>query len=291
MTSNDVPDPKMTIKRSFEFELLLAVERLDGNRKLICREFQMSNPNLQYHLNKMKPLIQKTRMGRFTVLTLTDMGRTIKENLVGSRLGQLWRCHNLIVGFQIEDFGSFKFNPLKTVQMKNWTYHREVIKDSFGEWVIHIQENGLMKVYCPSIYHQNPNTAFGNMEDVSCRIVQTLRESYGMKIGLMRRIREGHKEAVGSEILGRLMKGSKSNGVWADSSTGTLRLEEEQTSDSIEKVLNLPDMIDRKLVPALEKIAERDEWLAKNLETHEKVLGGIMEAIQELRDAVKRMRK
>lgn len=282
MTSDDSSTAK-TIKNNFEFELLLNIERLGGNRKLICKEMNVSNSNLQYHLNRLKPLVQKIRMGRFSILQLTDMGKTIKENLGGSHAVELWRCHNLIVGFKISDMGSFKFNPSKTVQMRNWFYQEEKVRDSFGEWKVHIQSTGLLKVYCPSIYHQSDKEAFGNMEDVSCRIAQTFRESYSMGIGLMFRIRDGHKERVGSEILGRLMKGKKVNKVWADSSTGTLRLEESQSSNQIEDLLEMPSRIDALEKHLIEQTKIMDEF-SRNLKLH-------LEVLTEMKDALRRLGK
>ena len=278
MTLNDDSNTKMTIQKSFEFELLCQIEKTAGNRKVMCRNLKRSNSSLQYHLNRLRMagLIEQSRFGKFQILRLSDLGKTIKENLGRSQGTRIWRTHALILGFELDDMGSFRFNQMRVRQMNNWHYQEEVIKDSYGEWKVHVQSTGLLKIYCPPVYTENPSETFEALRNISKRIAEIFRESYGMKIGMLREIREGEKELVGSEALGKLFKGRKFNGVFANASTGSMRLEEKERDSGIEDLMKVPEL--------MEFIIKQQADFAKNLELH-------LQVLKELRDAVRELKK
>ena len=298
MTSDSMKETSSIVqkkksKKEFVFLLLSAVHEKGENIKGICEDFGRSRQNLAYHLKKMirLRLIEKTQSYPYSIYSLTPLGSRIKDfDEQSDTKKPLWRCHNLIVGFDIKDFGTFDFSKHKISQMRGWHFASETIKDSLGHWKVHIQSTGLLKIYCPEIYSENSGHAFGNMEDIAVRISQKYAEIYQMDIGLMKRIREGHKELVNSELLAKVFGKTKVGGVWIDSSTGTEWLEEEQTSHSLEELLNLPARIGS-LESHLIKQTEVMDNFTKQMELHLKVLGDIGTAITELKNTVKEMKK
>jgi len=286
-------DNKNRVKGDFLLLLLTEIEANGNNIKLVAENLKWSKQRLNYHLNtKLKKLglVQKTQSYPYAIYSLTPFGQRVKK-IIGQSdsLSTLWRCHGLIVGFDIKDFGNFSWEKRKLSSMKGWNYYKEKIKDSFGEWVIDIQSTGLLKIYCPEQYTENPDSSFGRMERLACKIAEKYAEVYGMKLGLLKQIREGHKELVNSELLGKLFGTAKIGDMWADASTGTLWLEEKQSSNSIESLLKLPERMEKVekiftelLVPSIEKQSESNVWLAENLAKHEQVLNKMLETLQKI---------
>lgn len=282
---------KEEIKKSQEEFLILILSQIEengDNLHEICRRLNRSPSNLAYHLRIMKEsgLIERVQSYPNAVYKLTEVGRTIKENKAyGDGTKPLYRCHALQIGFPIKDFGSFDFNQIRTRQVSGWKFVDEKVKDFYGKWNVRIQSTGLMIISCPEKVTDNVNSYFGAMYQVASRLGESYAESFKMKIGNMKIVRQGHKELIGSERIAKLLRPVKMKNIWIDTSqTNTPRLEENESSDSIERLMELPKTIDKKLIPAM-------EWMTKNIESHREVLQDISTAIKELRDAVREMKK
>jgi len=203
------------------------------------------------------------------------------------------------VGFEIKNFGNFSFKNRKVSHMRGWDYFKETIKDSIGEWGIHIQATGLLKVYCPEKYDQDPDKAFGELERIASNLAEKYAEVYGMKLGLLKRIREGEKELVNSELLGKLFGTAKIGDVWANASTGTMWLEEKQSSNSIEKLISLPELVTELLNNSVKqaetlksldgKLAPAINDLTAQIRLHLAVMEDMRVTMKEIREGIKKL--
>jgi DNA-binding HxlR family transcriptional regulator len=234
------------LKQKFLLLLLSGVEQQGNNLKALSESLNKTKQALNYHLKKLllAGFAERGQSFPFAIYSLTPLGARVKKILTQSdSVTQLWRVHNLIVGFEIKDFGNFSWKRRKISEMNNWHYTEETIKDSIGEWKIHIQSTGLLKIYCPARYGENPDLEFGVLERIASNLAEKYAETYGMKLGLLKQIREADKELVNSEVLGKLFGTTKVLGVYADASTGTAWLEEKQSSNKIEELLEMPGIM------------------------------------------------
>lgn len=276
-------------KEKFLLLLLSCIESDGDNLKQILKKItdvpenhNIQKQHLNYHLQKLKRqgVIKRIQSYPFAIYELTEHGIRVKKMLTqseGERLNAplLWRCHNLIVGYPIISYGDFMFSEgrdRKIIHMNNWKYARE----TFGDFVINIQDTGLLKIYCPEKYTENPEEAFGKMYAEAQHIVQIYCNKYNMKLKKMNLIREGHKELQKSNRIAKVLGRFKADDIWTDASNGTLNMEEHQSSNKIEDLLNLPSQMN--------KWNSINEKFSKNLELH-------LEVLQEIRNAIKRLGK
>lgn len=279
----------MRVKKLNDFTLLLlqlieqdvTIHSSSPKRDCITKRLGQSKQALNYHLQKLVKLgiLYHKQSYPYAIYELTSLGQTVKKSLIQSeRIKNLWLCHNLIVGFPIKTFGTFRFIDTKNrkiIPMKNWDYAREQV----GEFVINVQTTGLLKIYCPKRYSLIPDQTFGKMYAESQAIAQKYCDRYGMVVEPMKIIRKGHKSLVKSQKIAQILGKLKVNGVWTDESGGTEELEEYQDIYTVEKLFEIPDRIER-----LEKANDK---FTKNLELHYQVLTEIRDAIKELRKTIK----
>lgn len=281
-------------KANFALKVLEAVEKHGDDMKLICLYLKRSRQNTAYWLRKMRDLglLERMQSYPYSIHKLTLFGERCKKNLGQSEKSLFWRCHNLIVGFEIKSFGSLDWNIYHRKgmirPMKNWFYAEEKIKDSIGDWKIHIQSTGLLKIYCPEKYDVDPNKAFGNMEEIAMRIADKYKEKFGLNLGLMKRIRNGHKELVNSEKLAVILGHSRVGDVWIDASTGTERLEESESETTLEDLLSIPKRI-QSLETHIFKQTEVMDKFSKQIELHLEAINKIGTAIENLEKTVKKL--
>jgi len=261
----------------------------------ITKRLGKSKQALNYHIRKLEKLnfIEKKQSYPFAIYEVTSLGERVKENLVHSEgLKNLWKCHSLIVGFDVQSFGTFRFintTKRKIIPMNNWNYAME----EKGKFKVHIQDSGLMKIYCPEKYTKKPDEAFGKMYAEAQSIAQRYCDRYRMELKQLKIIRKGHKTLIGSRKLAKLMGRVNLGEMWVDASDGTDELEERQDEYSIESLLELPDRMDvveraiDKQTEAINRQSEVDERLSRNIELHLEVLKGIKEAIKNLSEKIK----
>jgi hypothetical protein len=258
-------------------------------RDSITKRLGKSKQALNYHLQKLvkEDILNHVQSFPYAIYELTSLGEILKKNLIQSQhIKNLWRCHNLIVGFPIKTFGTFRFidtENRKIIPMKNWNYAREQVKD----FVINIQDTGLLKIYCPQKYSINPDQEFGKMYAESQSIAQRYCDRYGMVLEPMKVIRSGHKALLKSSKLAQVLGKFKADGVWTDESNGTHELEEEQNEYKVEELFELPDRM-KSVEDAIIKQSEVNEKLSRNIELHFQVLNEIRDAIKELKEVMKR---
>lgn len=235
--------------------LLLLLESIDSKLSLRtiadkCAKFsnwKAPKQALNYHLKRLVKLgvLEHTQSYPYAIYSLTNFGQRVKESLVesdGLHKKALWRCHHLIVGYPILNFGNFKFIDTpkrKIVQMNNWIYAREQPKE-FKDYIIHIQDTGLLKIFCPPSYGTEPDAEFGRMYANSQRIAQYYCDRYNLRLKPMKIIRKGHKALVDSERIGKLLGKGKFKDTWVDESGGAEELEEYHDTYTIEQLLELP---------------------------------------------------
>jgi hypothetical protein len=285
-----MPDVKKFNKRVKNIFLVLRIlteiEQNGENIGKIAINLKRTKQSLNYHFKKLLSanFIKKEQSYPFAIYRLTPLGQRVKI-ILGQPEGvsNLWRCHDLIIGFNIESYGSFSFENRKIKPMKNWYYTIETIKDSIGEWGIHVQSTNLLKIYVPEKYHESPDFAFGNMERIATNLAQRFAETYSMKLGLMRIVREGHKELANSEMLAKLFGRTRIGNVWVDKSTGSSWMEETQSENKIEKLLETPERID-KLENHLTKQTEIMDQFSLQMKLH-------LEVLTEMKDTLKAIKE
>lgn len=246
-------------------------------RKTICSLLKISNSALSYKITELKAkgLIEETSRGIYK-LTLT--GTFVKDSLIQSvKTPSQFRCHHQIRGIKILDYGSYKFNPKLQKKMRGgWCWQKIRIRG----YNVRIQTTGTMAVICPPTIGLDKNEQFEIQINEANKIAEFIANKYHMKLGEFYRIREGHSEVIGSERLAQYLGYVKVAGVWVDASGGKgKRLEENQDSTDIEKLIDLPNRMEK-----MESLLER---FTEQIELHLVVMNNINTGITELRDAVK----
>jgi biotin operon repressor len=279
------------VKTSFLPLLLCCIEQDGNNITKVAKTLGKTKQALNYHISKQKKagLIRQTQKYPYSIYVLTDLGQKVKKILRQSEGGipLLWRCHALIVGYPILSYGDYQFVETKNkkiIQMANWKYAREQI----GDYVVNVQDTGLLKIYCPERYTQEPDQEFGRMYADVERVAQHYCNQFNMRTEKMRVIRTGHKELQESTKLAKIMGKFKAGEIWTDASHGTENLEEAQGSNKIENLINMPNNLNE----ILNAIKQQNELILKqgelqnvftqNLMTHLKVLQEIGLAIEKL---------
>jgi len=278
------------VKNTFLPLLLGCIEQDGDSISKIAKTLGKTKQALNYHLSKQKKagLIRTIQKYPYSIYVLTDLGKRVKKILIQSEgVTNLWRCHALIVGYPILSYGDYMFEDTKNrkiIQMVNWKYARE----QMGEYIINVQETGLLKIYCPERYSASPDEEFGRMYADVERVAQHYCNKYNMSMERMRVIRVGHKELQDSNQLAKIFGKVKTKDFWVDNSTGTDNLEEKQGTNQIESLLDLPNQmrdivpIINALPPLIKQVIENDARFSQNLVTHLEVLKKIGDGIDKL---------
>lgn len=265
-----------SVKTNF---LLLLLQNIDDGLtpKAIAKKVGKTKQALNYHLKRMMTLkvIYKVQSYPWAIYKLTDLGVKVKQSLQQSEhLTTLWRVHNLIVGFRIRNLGTYTFvetTRRKLIQMQNWRYVSEIV-DAF---VVNVQDTGLLKIYVPEQYSKDPDIAIGEMFSRATHIAQLYCDKFGMRLEPMYVIRKAEKELCKSEALAKIFGRVKLEEMYVNASNGVEALEEPMDSYAIEKLLKLPDVIEKQLTPALEQFS-------KNIALH-------LEVLQEMKNTLKKI--
>ena len=238
------PNPYDTEKRKIYFLILQEIEKFghfeeEQKLSIICKKLGMTKQNLNYYLKKFirLGLINKTQSYPFAIYRPTEKGLRVKENLIQSERGvktAMWRLHNIIVGFTIRRWGSWKFNDQKCVHMNNWFYQKIRRADNY---VIHVQSTGLVKIYVPEKIGQDPELLRGMAFHEATETARWMIDHYDLELEPMRIIRKGQKELLNSQELAKLFGRIKTDGFYVDASNGEENLEEPDDSFRIENIL------------------------------------------------------
>jgi hypothetical protein len=259
--------------------LLLLLQSIDDGLtpKAIAKKVGRTKQALNHHLKRMMALkvIYRVQSYPWSIYKLTSLGVKVKQSLIQSEhLTPLWRIHNLIVGFRIRNLGTYTFvetTRRKLIQMQNWRYISETVDD----YVVNVQDTGLLKIYIPEQYSKDPDITIGEMFSRTTHVAQLYCDRYDMKLEPMYVIRKAEKELCKSEALAKIFGRVKLEEMYINASGGTENLEEPQDSYAIEKLLKLPDVIEKQLTPALEQFS-------KNIALH-------LEVLQEMKITLKKI--
>lgn len=270
-----------------KFDDPAAEQRLE----LIQKKLGMSKQSLNYYLNKKfipAGIIKKVQSYPYAIYELTPKGRAVKENLGHSEPGvkrRIWRLHNIIVGFRIRSWGSWKFG--KTTPMNNWSYQEIRLKSGP---IAHVQTTNLLKIYVPEKCGQDPEIMRGQGYAEGQQAAQWFVDKYNLILEPMHTIRKGQKTLLGSKDLAKLFGRVNTNDFFVDASEGEENLEEPEDSFAIEHILeglqetpgrleNLEKAVDQNLRPVVQD-------LARNIALHLDVMRNINTAITELRTEI-----
>lgn len=282
---------KRPSKSLFLHDLLNWIERGE-TRHTMCRLLNYSNQRLSYHIAtlKAKGFIEQVQDRPISLYRLTPLGSRVKEILLQSDTDfyKMWRCHNLILGWPIADFGTWRFNEKLWKTMKNWHFQEMMLKGH----KIHIHDTGLVKIYCPEKYAVNADEGFDEAVSEAQKVAAYLQSKYSLSLGNRYRIRNGQKELIGSEKLAEMIGHMKIGGVFVDiSDSKNRRLEADQDNYGIEKLLALPEMLEKQMIPVIEQLTKQ---INLHLEVTAEIKNGIKsltEAVDELRNAIRELRK
>lgn len=291
-------------KRGLYISILNEIQKFEDPTQeqklsLITKKLAMTKQNLNYYLRRFQEgkLIYKLQEQPYAIYQLTPKGRSVKENLVQSERGvkiATWRYHNLIVGYKVFTWGSWRFNERKKVRMMNWGYQIVEAKNGLQA---HIQDTGLLKIYGPKMVGPDAEEmrirAAGMVQDAA----QWFADHYDFKLGEPKTLRKGQKELLNSEQLAKLVGRVKTGDFWVDASGGDENLEEYEDSYQVENILhnleetpmrlkNLEGSLE-KLVPTMEALGKQNADLARNIELHLEVMNNINSGISELRDTLR----
>lgn len=278
---------KKRIKIRQEKFYFMLLDCIDNGLSLTqtASKLNLSKPALSYHLRKQRALktVRRIQSYPYAIYELTSLGKRIKKILVQSeKLTPLFRCHDLIAGFKILDFGNFNFintKRRKICKMNNWIYAYE----KQGDYVIHIQKTGLLKIYCPEIYSVSPDDAFGKMFARAQGIAQFYCDKYDMKLEAdMKVVRKGHKSLLNSNSIGKLLGKVNLKKFWVDESLGSEELEAHHDDYTIESLLSVPKLMKQNIHVMRE--------FTRQIELHLKVLNKINKNQEEFNKLLKEKR-
>lgn len=261
--------------------LLNCVERHES-RKVMAQLLNVSNTAIGKKLStlKQKGYIEQITSRPIAAYKILPLGLQVNQIIAQSdgAMSGFYKCHHKIVGYKIENYGTWRFNEKIWKTMKgNWHWQKVKLKD----YNIRIQDTGKMIIICPKIYDKQPSHAFGKMIEDAQEVGRQLAQKYNMKLGDFIEVREGHKELIGSNQIAEMIGYLKIGNFWIDESGGSRNFEELETSDKMERLLDLPDVIGNKLVPAIEQHSH-------DILLHLAVLKEIRDAVKELSEAVKK---
>lgn len=288
-------------KKNGYLSLLVWINRGE-TRKTICQLLGITNQVLGRKFQKLEAngYIKAVQRRPVSIFKLTDNGKQLITNLIASDhmyLEGFFKCHHQIIGFRIKDFGNWKFNQKIWKTMKGGWHYEKGILDGIHFRIQEPTKNrpeGLLAVICPQSYSKNPSREFERQKDDATKISTYLALKYGMSFRDPYRVREGHKELVGSEAIADKIGYIKIGKFWVDASgLGGKKLEESQDTNTIERMMEAPDRLDR-----MERLLERfTEQLALHLEVEQKqsnnqtlmteTLIKLTKAIEELKDLKK----
>jgi len=232
-------------KRGLYISILNEIQKFDNPEEeqklaLITKRLAMTKQNLNYYLRRFldSGLICKLQDQPFAIYKITEKGRRVKENLVQSERGvkiAMWRYHNLIVGYKVFTWGSWRFNDRKKIRMNNWTYQIAEAKNGLQA---HIQDTGLLKIYGPKMVGPDAEEmrirASAQVQDAA----QWFADHYDLKLAEPKILRKGQKELLNSEQLAKLVGRVKTGDYWIDASGGDENLEEYEDSYKVENILS-----------------------------------------------------
>ena len=254
------------------FSLLSEIEKFsdpNNSQRLVSigKKLGLSKQALNHHLKKLRDqgLIKCVQSAPFAIYDLTEKGESVKRILGHSEQGvktALWRLHNIILGYRVQNWGSWRFG--KTIPMNNWAY-QELEKDGFK---IHLQTTGLLKIYVPGMIGPDPEILRGKACSRAQDIATWFAGKYDARLSsdqLM--IRKGQKQLLGSEQISKLLGRVKTGDFWIDASDGTENLEEPEDSYAVENILQTMQETPRRLDVVQEKVANVEKMLQGSLTT------------------------
>lgn len=266
--------------------LLLQLDQISEygtNLRRLAEVQNCTKQALNWRLKRLiqRELVKKSQSYPYSIYELTELGKRVKGNLRQSERGtpSLWKAHNLIIAFPIISYGTFTFTGRKTIQMANWFYTREIIRD----FVINIQDTGLLKIYCPKRLSTDPDQEFAKLTAEATKIAQDYCNRYDMKLGTVRVIRKGQKSLYNSEKLAKSLGRFSTPELWVDASEGTDELEESQDSHQIEQLLDMPKQ--------MSALMEAHNKLAINLNLHIDVLNKMSNSLDLMNQRLEELGK
>lgn len=294
---------KIPIRRMILGELLKFDDPGKEQRlALITKTLAISKQNLNRYLKQFRKngLIQRTQEQPYAIYQLTPKGRAVNYFLVQSQQGnkiEMWRYHNLIMGYPIRKWGSWKFKKDDLVPMNNWSYQIAVAENGAQA---HVQDTALLKIYGPEVY--GPDGEEGRITSVT-KVSEAARwfiDKYGFELGAPKIVRKGEKELQNSEKLAKLLGRVKTGDFFVNASYGKECLEEKEDSYMLESITEMPRRLDH-IERVLDRFGDTLEKYQKQLELHLEVEQRTLEvaegtlqtqketrtAITELRDSVR----
>lgn len=275
-----------------EFLPLLVLSIADGlTLTQICRKYGKSKQALNHHIAKLRhsKVIERIQSYPYAIYRLTPLGERVKRFVVQSddpsKKPRLFKAHNLILGYSVLDYGSYSFEGKKLSAMNGWSFVADEYDTGKAKWKIHIQDTGLIKVYCPIAVTTTPDEAFGDMRSQAERIMQVYCDRYGMRLGQTRTIRLGQKSLYGSQEIAKLVGRVKTDSFWIDASDGTDELEEKEGVHAIEDFLDAPKELAKQveiLGKRLEDYAHENVGYAREIAAHREVIANMNAGVQNL---------
>ncbi len=284
--------------------------------RLISKKLQISKQNLNNHLRRLaeEGLIKRLPGGSNTRYELTESGRGVNvflvqsENPAKTAIGgdcsrtpektftAKWRYHNLLVGFRVVSWGTWKFTQL--TPMMNWSY--QAVKVPPHELVAHVQTTGLIKIYAPEAVGTDPEELRIQAAAQAQEAARWFVDRYDMSLEGMKVLRKGEKELMKSEALARLFGRVKTEGFFVNASGGDENLEEPDDSVKIEKMMialettperlaRLEDIFERKMSPVLLALAEQIELHLRATREWKDSAVGIRDTAVDIRDALRQL--
>jgi len=267
--------------------LFSSIERGE-TRTTMTKLFSISNTALGKRLQHLVGvgMIEQVQQRPYSLYKLTPLGNRVNQILGQSErevYTNVWRCHNVILGWEIKDFGTWKFNEKLQKTMNNWIYQELKLKG----YKIHIQSTGLLKLYCPEVYANNADEGFDKIVEDAKAVANYIASRYKMKIDNYHRVRNGQKEHFGSEKLAEFIGHMKVGGVFVDiSDKQNRRLEADQDNYDIEKLFALPKEV-AELKTSYKDLTEINGLLTEQIKLHLSVMQDMKETLKDIRDAVK----
>lgn len=238
---------KFPIRRMILGEIEKFADPGKGQRlALIAKTLAISKQNLNRYLKQFQHtgLIQRTQEQPYAIYQLTPKGRGVNDFLVQSEKGNkivMWRYHNLIMGYTIREWGTWKFRKDDLVPMNNWNYQIAIAENGAQA---HVQDTALLKIYGPEIY--GPDGEEGRITSVT-KVSEAARwfiDKYGFVLGAPKICRKGEKELQNSEQLAKLLGRVKTDDFYVNASYGKECLEEKEDSYMLEGITEMPRRLD-----------------------------------------------
>lgn len=297
MTNNDPSNPAMTkneVNKDFLLIHILDKIRLGRTPIEIAKKWGWDRQRMRYHIKKLERsgfIRLKTRTS-MNIYEITDQGKKFYTGSVGAWSEGL-SLHHIEYSYPILKDGNMDKDKVWSANGVGMWFKRMDSKSSVSGNPRSVQ------IKVQSLVGKDPYQLVDEAKNIADRTSEVLK-SRGFELGQGRQSKKPHFEMLDpiAKTLAKSIQLRSDEGEIDESGDGNREVYTPESADAYLKMPMRLAKVEEVVVKFGEEITPALTWMTKNIESHRDVLGGMGEtlkginvAIQELRDAVKELKR